>query len=241
MSRSSNPLNQPIGFALSNWMPRALPLRKPMNGTYCRVEPLNAEVHAADLFEANQRDVDDRMWTYMAYGPFADFAAYKEWVSGASQMDDTLFFAIIDMTSLKAVGVASFLRIDPSNGAIEVGHIAYSPALQRTHAGTEAMYLMMQYVFDDLGYRRYEWKCDNLNAASRSAAARYGFQFEGIFRQAAVYKNRNRDTAWFAITDKDWPALKVAFESWLAPENRKASGEQKTPLRTFMPTITGAS
>ena len=134
-----------------------------------------------------------------------------------------------------AVGVASYLRIDPANGSIEVGHINYAPALQRTIAGTEAMYLMMKRVFDELGYRRYEWKCNDLNAGSKRAASRYGFTFEGVFRQAAVVKGRNRDTAWFAVIDKDWPAIKRAFEIWLSPENFHPDGSQKIRLPDLMP------
>jgi RimJ/RimL family protein N-acetyltransferase len=150
--------------------------------------------------------------------------------------NDPLVHAVVDLKTGKAVGVASYLRIDPRNGVIEVGSINYSPALQRSAAGTEAMYLMMKRVFDELGYRRYEWKCDNLNAASKRAAKRYGFTFEGVFRQAVIVKGRNRDTAWFAIIDKDWPAIKAGFEAWLSPENMDSDGQQDRPLGSFMPT-----
>jgi len=148
--------------------------------------------------------------------------------------EDPLFHAIVERKTGEAVGVASYLRIDPANGVIEVGHINYSPLLQRTRAATEAMFLMMRRVFDELGYRRYEWKCDALNAPSRAAAGRYGFRFEGIFRQATVYKGRNRDTAWYAIIDKDWPALKAAYERWLAPENFDAEGRQRVRLAALV-------
>ena len=144
-----------------------------------------------------------------------------------------MFHAIIDRETGKAVGVASFMRMDPANGVIEVGHIHYAPVMRRTPAGTEAMFLMMRRAFDELGYRRYEWKCDSLNAPSRRAAERYGFTFEGIFRQAVIYKKRNRDTAWFAIIDRDWPAIKRAFEQWLDPANFDASGRQKRQLADF--------
>ena len=151
------------------------------------------------------------MWTYMAYGPFASFAEYRAWMEQACRGEDPLFHAIRDKRTGRAGGVASYLRIDPPFGVIEIGHIALSPALQDNAASTEAMYLMMARVFDELGYRRYEWKCDALNEPSRSAAERLGFTFEGIFRQATMYKGRNRDTAWYAVIDEEWPALKAAY------------------------------
>ncbi|HWF85076.1 MAG TPA: GNAT family protein [Vicinamibacterales bacterium] len=221
-----NELGQPIGAALGGWHPPSRPPRTPMSGAYCRVEPLAAERHAAELFEANGLDTAGKMWTYLAYGPFDSVEAYRAWVQRMATSDDPLFFAVIDSASAKAVGVASFLRIDPPNGAIEVGHIAYSPPLQQTRAATEAMYLMMQRAFA-LGYRRYEWKCDALNAASRAAAQRLGLSYEGIFRQATVYKGRNRDTAWYAAIDRDWPPLDAAFRRWLNPENFDADGRQR--------------
>jgi len=200
-----------------------------MSGAYCRLEPLDAARHAADLFEANRRDADGRMWTYLAYGPFDTLDAYRSWAERMAASDDPLFFAVVDTASGRAAGVASYLRIDPPNGAIEVGHIAYSPALQRTRASTEAMYLMMRRAFT-LGYRRYEWKCDALNASSRAAAERLGFSFEGIFRQATVYKGRNRDTAWYAAIDRDWPRLERVFTRWLEPENFDDDGRQRARL-----------
>lgn len=169
------------------------------------------------------------MWTYLGYGPFASLADYQAWMQIACMGDDPLFFTIMDRASNKPLGLASYLRIDPRSGSIEVGHLAYSPLLKRTAAATEAMYLMMARAFD-LGYRRYEWKCDSLNAPSRSAALRLGFTFEGIFRQATVVKGRNRDTAWFAIIDKDWPAIREAFVRWLSPDNFDAAGRQCTSL-----------
>jgi len=235
MSDFKNTLGQPIGFPVPNWMPCPEPLRVALQGTYCRIEPLNTDRHAGDLFAANQRDLENHMWTYMGYGPFSNEVDYREWVDAARQSDDPLFFAIIDEQSGKAVGVASYLRIDPANGVIEVGNIAYSPLLKQTSGGTEAMYLMMKHVFQTMGYRRYEWKCDSLNAPSRSAAARFGFQFEGIFRQAVVYKNRNRDTAWYAITDQDWPMIDQAFQNWLSADNRDANDNQMSSLNSFMP------
>jgi RimJ/RimL family protein N-acetyltransferase len=203
-----------------------------MEGRYCRVEPIDVDRHAADLHAANRLDTDARNWTYLAYGPFEELAKYQTWMRGACLGDDPLFHAVIDRKSGKATGVASFLRIEPGPGVIEVGHINYAPPLQRTPAATEAMFLMMCRVFDELGYRRYEWKCDALNAPSRAAALRLGFQFEGIFRQATVYKQRNRDTAWYSIIDKEWPALKSRFENWLEPANFDAAGRQRKSLAT---------
>ena len=170
------------------------------------------------------------MWTYMAYGPFAGAEAYLAWAAQSAASQDPLFHAILDRSTGKAVGVAAFLRIEPAVGVIEVGHIAFAPALQRTPAATEAMYLLMRRVFDELGYRRYEWKCDALNAPSRAAAARLGFTFEGVFRQATLYKGRNRDTAWYSIIDREWPRQKAAFEAWLDPANFDEQGRQRTPL-----------
>ena len=230
MAVRTNSLGQPIGFAVENWRAPPLPTRsKILEGRTCRLEPLDAERHALDLFEANGRDKDGGMWTYMGVGPFATSEAYIAWAKDAAAKTDPFFYAIVDKATGKAVGVASYLRIDPPNGVIEVGHIAYSPLLQKTVAATEAMYLMMRNAFE-LGYRRYEWKCDCLNEPSRKAAARLGFSYEGRFRQAIMYKGRNRDTDWFSIIDKEWPAIRAGFETWLAPANFDAQGRQKAPL-----------
>lgn len=233
MTEFRSELGLPIGFPVPDWKPCAAPPRTAMHGRFCRLEPLDAARHARDLFQAFGADTENRIWTYLSVGPFDDFEAYRAWLEQSCLGDDPLFFAIIDLGTGKAAGVASYLRIDPANGAIEVGSINYAPALQRTAAGTEAMYLMMKRVFDELGYRRYEWKCDDLNAGSKRAAARYGFVFEGVFRQAVLYKGRNRDTAWFAIIDRDWPGIKAAFEAWLSPDNLSADGRQKKPLVAF--------
>ena len=176
-----------------------------MAGRFCRVEPLDADRHAAGLHAANSVDRDGRMWTYLPFGPYPDLAAYVAASRAAASSSERLTYAIVDSATGKAVGVASYLNINRATGSIEVGALAYSPALQRTPASTEAMFLMMRRVFDVLGYRRYEWKCNALNAPSRAAAERLGFRYEGLFRQAVVVKGRNRDTAWFAITDSDWP------------------------------------
>lgn len=229
MQPALNHLGQPIGFQMPNWTPPPVSPREPMQGRFCRLEPLDPDRHAEALFAANSADADGRSWTYMAYGPFPTLASYREWMIATCLGDDPLFFAIIDLADGQPAGVASYLRIAPASGSVEVGHIHYSPRLQRTPAATEAMFLMMQRAFE-LGYRRYEWKCDALNAPSRAAAQRLGLSFEGIFRQATVYKNRNRDTAWYAAIDTEWPALREAFQLWLAPSNFNANGQQQTRL-----------
>ncbi|MCP4329204.1 MAG: GNAT family N-acetyltransferase [Alphaproteobacteria bacterium] len=201
-----------------------------MTGRLCAVEPIDPARHAETLHAANAEDSEGRMWTYMPYGPFGSVADFRSWMEASCLGDDPLFHAIVDRRSGGAVGAASYLRITPAIGVIEVGHIHYAPRLQRTVMATEAMYLMMRRVFDELGYRRYEWKCDALNAGSRRAAERLGFTFEGVFRQATMYKGRNRDTAWYAIIDRQWPALRTAFETWLAPDNFDDSGRQRTSL-----------
>jgi RimJ/RimL family protein N-acetyltransferase len=200
-----------------------------MEGRFCRVEPLTPDQHADSLYEANALDREGRNWTYLPYGPFSTPAAYREWMETACLGDDPLFYAILEKHSERAVGVASYLRIDLPNGAIEVGHLNYSPLLQRTPAATEAMFLMMEHAFS-LGYRRYEWKCDALNAASRAAAQRLGFGYEGTFRQSSIYKGRSRDTAWYSILDSEWPALQAAFTRWLDPANFDADGRQRVRL-----------
>jgi RimJ/RimL family protein N-acetyltransferase len=227
-----NEFGQPIGAPLPGWTPRPLPPRTPINGRYCRVEPLDPDRHAAELFDANSDDAEGRNWTYLPYGPFPSFDLYREYLAAAVRRDDPLVHAIIDLANGRAVGVASLMRIDAAAGVIEVGGINYSPRLQRRPAATEAMYLLMRRVFDELGYRRYEWKCDSLNAPSRAAALRLGFRYEGLFRQATVYKQRNRDTAWFSIIDSEWPALRQAFENWLDPANFDAGGEQRRHLKS---------
>jgi RimJ/RimL family protein N-acetyltransferase len=231
MNQPINHLGQPIGFPLAEWSPRARPPRSPIEGRYCRLEPLDSVRHGADLHQANQEDREGRIWTYMPYGPFQTLEAYLDWIEADCRGDDPLYHAIVDLRTGKALGVASYLRINPGVGVIEVGHINYSPPLQRTPAASEAMFLMMSRVFDQLGYRRYEWKCDALNAGSRRAAERLGFRFEGVFRQATLYKGRNRDTAWYAITDQDWPAIKSAFQAWLDPANFDPAGQQRRSLK----------
>jgi len=200
-----------------------------MIGRTCRVEPIDVAAHAAQLHAANALDRDGRNWTYLPYGPFPTLAGYSSWLQEVTSAADPMFHAVVDLATNEAVGVASYLRIDPVAGSIEVGHINYSPKLQRTVAATEAMYLMMKRAFE-LGYRRYEWKCNALNAPSRAAAQRLGFSYEGVFRQARVDKGRNRDTAWYAVIDKEWPALHRAFRRWLHPSNFDGKGLQLTSL-----------
>jgi len=228
-----NALGQPTGATMVNWHPRARPTRTTMAGQYCTLVPLEPEQHAEALYTAFGADADGKNWTYLPVGPFNELADFRHWLMSACCTTDPLFSAIIDNRTTQAVGMAALMRIEPTVGVLEVGHIHFSPLLQRTPLATEAMFLMMQRAFDELGYRRYEWKCDNYNEPSKRAAQRLGFQFEGIFRQALVYKNRSRDTAWFSVIDRDWPALKTAFQGWLAPANFDAKGHQKNTLQSY--------
>ncbi|NND91511.1 MAG: GNAT family N-acetyltransferase [Granulosicoccus sp.] len=235
MPQRQNELGQPIGEVVIGWEPVPHPSRTVLQGQYGRIEPLDVLTHVDDLFEAFATDQAGGLWTYMPVGPFASVSELKDWMDESCTGDDPLFQAIIDEKSGKAVGIASYLRIRPEVGVIEVGNIVYSPMLQRTRLATEAMYLMMSRVFDELGYRRYEWKCDALNAASRSAARRLGFTYDGTFEQLTIYKGRNRDTAWFSILDKHWPTIRIAFQAWLDPGNFDAQGQQKRSLSDCMP------
>jgi RimJ/RimL family protein N-acetyltransferase len=229
MTTASEPhpvTGQPVGVPVD-----ATPSRRPgpvtLDGRYGRVERL-AQHHAAALWTAVKGH--DGVWTYMSsYGPFAGLSAFSEWLAGRVELDDPYSYAIIDRSG-QAVGIATLMEIHPAMRVIEVGHIVYSPALQRTPLGTEAQYLLARYAFETLGYRRYEWKCNALNAPSRRAALRYGFVFEGILRQHMIGKGRSRDTAYYAMLDGEWPARKAAFERWLAPENFDAAGKQRVGL-----------
>jgi len=201
-----------------------------MIGRYCRLEPVSVPRHEQQLFEAYSQAPDGRDWTYLfADRPDtpADFHAYLARLEAST---DPLHFTIIDEQTARAAGTAALMRIEPIHGVIEVGSITFSPLLKKTRAATESMFLMMRRAFDELGYRRYEWKCDSFNAPSRAAALRYGFTFEGIFRQAIVYKGRSRDTAWYSITDAEWPRVRAAFEAWLDPVNFSVDGRQKRRL-----------
>jgi RimJ/RimL family protein N-acetyltransferase len=212
---------------LEGWTPARRPAREVLAGARVDLEPLEAR-HAADLFAAAQGD--PRLWAYLAYGPFADEGEMAAWVEEHAASEDPLFFAIVDGATGRAAGVASYLRIEPAHGCIEIGHIWFGAALQRTPHATEAIWLLARHAFDGLGNRRLEWKCDAANERSRRAAERFGFTFEGIFRQHMIVKGRNRDTAWYAILDGEWPAVGQAFEAWLDPANFDADGVQRRSL-----------
>jgi RimJ/RimL family protein N-acetyltransferase len=229
-SSEINALGQPIGLPVLGWAPRQRPPLSPMDGRCCRVEALDPERHARELFATYSADREGRMWTYLPWGPYGDFDTFLSATKAGLDRSDFITYAVIGVVDDKALGITSFLNINPSAGSIEVGGITYSPALQRTPAGTEAMYLMMRRAFDELRYRRYEWKCNALNAPSRAAAERYGFRYEGLFRQADLVKGRNRDTAWYSIIDSEWPVVKAAFERWLDPGNFDADGRQRRSL-----------
>jgi RimJ/RimL family protein N-acetyltransferase len=234
----TNSFGQPVGAPVVGWTPRPRPPRTLMAGRFCTVEPLTPERHAAPLFEANSDDRQGRLWTYYNFGPFATLGEYRDWLDGALADPNRLYLAICDHSAggaadARAVGVAVYQNCVPAMGVVEVGGLVFSPRLQRRPAATEAMYLMMRRVFDELGYRRYEWKCDSLNLPSRAAATRLGFQYEGLFRQAMITRGRNRDTAWFSVVDRDWPALRAAFEAWLDPGNFAAGGTQRRTLASF--------
>lgn len=230
MTQRVNEFNQPIGKDVPGWAGGEPPSREPMQGRFCRLEALDKDTHAEDLFAAYSGDGVEGLWTYMPVGPFESAGEFDSWVETSSQSRDPLFFAIIEQAKDKAVGVASYLRITPQFGVIEVGNICFSPAMKRTPMATEAMFVMMRRAFNELGYRRYEWKCDSLNAPSRQAAERFGFTYDGLFEQALVYKGRNRDTAWYSILNKDWPQIEQAYQAWLDPENFDAQGGQKRKL-----------
>jgi RimJ/RimL family protein N-acetyltransferase len=216
---------QPVGLPVD-----ATPAQRPgpvtLEGRYGHVERLSQH-HDAALWNAVKGH--DHIWTYMSYGPLADFAAFSKWLAGRVKLDDPYSYAIIDRSG-QAVGIATLMEIRPAMRVVEVGNILYSPSLQRTPLGTEAQFLLARYAFETLGYRRYEWKCNALNAPSRRAAFRYGFVFEGILRQHMIVKGKSRDTAYFSLLDSEWPARKAAFERWLAPQNFDAEGRQKTSL-----------
>lgn len=213
------------------------PQRVTREGRLTRVEPLVATAHGADLWSGGLSD--PAVWTYLAYGPFAEEAEFQAWLATRDQLADPMYFAIIDKKSGKALGCATLMEIRPANGVIEVGHIFFSPALQKTPIATEAIFLLMHYVFEDLGNRRFEWKCDNGNEPSKRAAKRFGFTAEGLFRQHMIVKGRNRDTAWFSILDSEWPVLKGAYETWLSPDNFDEAGQQRQPLAALISAARG--
>jgi RimJ/RimL family protein N-acetyltransferase len=206
------------------------PERIVMQGAYVAVEPLDPVIHGDALWQGSGGAQHQELWRYLHSGPFTERPAFDEYLKAKAASEDPLYFALVDGGTGLATGHASYMRIDPGQRVIEVGAILYTPALQKTRAATEAMYLMARHVFEDLGYRRYEWKCNVLNDASQSAARRLGFSFEGVFRQHMIVKGRSRDTAWFSMLDREWPERKQEFERWLSAENFDAAGKQKTRL-----------
>jgi RimJ/RimL family protein N-acetyltransferase len=224
-----NATGQPIGWPVATELPRPRPEKTRLEGRFCALVPLDVTAHGDALWEAFSLDASGANWTYLPIGPYANKGNFGVFLRAAEASEDPLYFTVLNAEG-RAVGHATYLRIDPANGVIEVGYIHFSPLMQRTPMSTEAMYLMMAYVFETLGYRRYEWKCDALNAPSLAAAKRLGFTFEGVFRQAVVYKGRNRDTAWLSVLDSEWPALKARFERWLDVENFDSKGRQRTRL-----------
>ena len=208
--------------------------RVTLSGRWVTLAPLDAEKHAGALYAASHGEGQENVWTYLFNGPFDSAIEFAADVELKARSVDPHYFAILDNASGRAVGYQSLMRIDLTNRVIEVGGIMYTPAMQRTAGATEAQYLLATYVFDELGYRRYEWKCNELNAPSKRAAKRFGFRFEGIFRQHMIVKGRNRDTAWFAMLDGEWPARKAAYERWLKPDNFDADGRQKLKLSELM-------
>ena len=220
----------PIGPRLANAGPAPSPARVVLDGRYCRLEPIDAKRHRTELYEASTPPDAARRFRYLFEEPPASLAEMDDWLAKAVVSTDPLVFAVIDKRTGRCEGRQTLMRITPAHRCIETGSIYWGPAISRTPISTEANYLFAKYVFDELGYRRFEWKCDALNAPSRSAAERFGFTYEGHFRRAVIVKGRSRDTTWFAMVDEDWPALKAAYEQWLAPENFDATGQQRVSL-----------
>jgi RimJ/RimL family protein N-acetyltransferase len=222
---------RPLGERV-DWAPVTAPAREVLAGERVTLEPLDPAAHGDALFESAGVG---RVWTYLPYGPFAAREDFDAYLAGMAASEDPLVFAIADRATGRAAGICTYLRIDPAQGVIEIGHIWMSPSLQRTREATEAIFLLARHVFDDLGYRRLEWKCNALNAASCRAAERFGFTYEGTFRQAMVVKGHNRDTAWYSMLDREWPAIRAGFEAWLARENFDADGRQVRGLAELRP------
>jgi RimJ/RimL family protein N-acetyltransferase len=225
-------IERPVGKIVDPLPVGNVPDLRPIHGRWVRLDHVSAIKHAADLYASfHGKDPEGQIWTYLGYGPFADLDVFTEWVRQREAARDPWFYAIIRRDTNKAVGMGAFMRNDAANGVIEIGHIWMSPDLQQTREATEAIYLMMRYCFEDLGVRRLEWKCDSLNAPSRRAADRFGFTFEGIFRQHFIVKGRNRDTAWYAMMDSEWSKARSAFEAWLREDNFDEKGQQKAKLQ----------
>jgi len=211
-----------------DWKPARQPERISLEGVSVTLEPVDPSRHARALYAA--ADGAPSIWDYLPYGPFENREMFTDWLEARAASDDPLFFSVVDKAAGSARGMASYMRMAPEHGVIEIGHIWFAPVLQRTRQATEAIYLLARHAFDDLGYRRLEWKCDSLNEPSKRAAERFGFVYEGVFRQHMVIKGRNRDTAWYAMTDGDWPLRRAAFEAWLAPDNFNSAGRQRLSL-----------
>ena len=217
---------------LTHWKPCPLPQRVPLEGAWCRLEPLEAARHGDQLFEASMAPGADARFRYLFESP-CERVEFDRWLARAAAADDPLAFAVIDRASGRCEGRQTLMRITPDHGVIEIGSILWGPAISRTRVATEALYLFARYAFETLGYRRFEWKCNSLNAPSIRAAGRFGFRYEGQFRQHMVIKGANRDTHWFSMLDTEWPALRAAFDRWLAPENFDAQGRQRATLESF--------
>jgi RimJ/RimL family protein N-acetyltransferase len=229
MSSSASEVSLLVGLEVDA-SPAKRPERTTIKGRFVTVAPVDPVGHAEALWEGIRGAKNDALWAYLFAGPFTERADFDAYLITRAASEDPLSFAILDNASNRAVGIAALMRIEPEHRVIEVGSILYTPALQRTHGATEAMYLLARHVFEELGYRRYEWKCNALNEASRRAALRLGFTFEGVFRQHMIMKGRNRDTAWFSMLDCEWPVRKAGFERWLDPSNFDANGQQKSAL-----------
>jgi RimJ/RimL family protein N-acetyltransferase len=218
---------------LSAWTPRQAPAREALDGRWCRLEPLDPASHGDALFAASMADGAEDRHRWLFEGA-TDRGGFDRWMAARAESDDPLFFAVLDRATDRAEGRRALMRVDRAHGVIEIGNILWGPAIARTRVATEALFLFAKHAFDTLGYRRFEWKCNNLNEPSKKAALRFGFRFEGLFRNHMVVKGQNRDTAWFAMTDGDWPPIRRAFEGWLAETNFDAAGQQKRPLAAFM-------
>jgi RimJ/RimL family protein N-acetyltransferase len=215
--------------SLINWHSRPRPERVTLEGRFCRLEPLDPARHGDQLFSASMAPGVEERFRFLADSP-QDRLDFEDWLVRAARSDDPMFYAVIDLSSQRCEGRQSLMRITPEHGVIEVGHILWGPAIARTRVATEALFLFARYVFEKLGYRRFEWKCDARNEPSMRAARRFGFMYEGTFRQHMVVKEQNRDTAWFAILDVEWPSIRKAFEQWLEPTNFDLQGKQKARL-----------
>lgn len=228
--KNLNQFNQEIGESITDWQPAKMPGSQMLNGQYCSLEPLNKEKHAQKLFSVLHQNPGDS-WTYLPYGPFQHLHEFESWIDKYLLEKDSFFYAILDQKTNEPIGICAYLRINQEHGVIEIGHLHFSSLLQKTPAATDAMYMMMKQAFDDLGYRRYEWKCHSMNKPSWRAAERLGFKFEGIFRQHLIVKKHNRDTAWFSILDHEWPLLKNKFERWLDRTNFDEASRQLIKLQ----------